>query len=310
MLRGRATASLMGLLLFIAACSISPLLASDCRDLWRQGRAMLHNGLYQDATNFLKVASASCTEESEIHLDLARSYLMSGKLRDAESTLNGLLSFHPRMAAALKLKGDVYYLLGRDADAIAALQEAIRADPANEEAIYSLGRVYYQQSRAEQAREQFERVLALNPKSYRAHDNLALCFQALNQDEAALSHFKTALDLVHKDHPEYDWVYANLAEFLIAKGDYRRAFDLGVEAAQRNPGSGRNCYVTAKALSKLNQAEISVRWLLRAIQLEPEYPEPHYLLAQIYRAQGKSSESTTEFERFKELRQKVPAKLR
>jgi tetratricopeptide (TPR) repeat protein len=132
----------------------------------------------------------------------------------------------------------------------------------------------------------------------------------LSETDKAIRHYLKAIELVHKDVPEYDWPYANLANLLINQADYKQAFNLATEAAQRNPHSARNYYLVAKALTQLDQAERSFRWLRRSIELDPEYPEPRYLLAQLLRKQGKTQEAEEEFARFKELRAKTPAKLR
>jgi tetratricopeptide (TPR) repeat protein len=132
----------------------------------------------------------------------------------------------------------------------------------------------------------------------------------LSETEKAIRHYLKSIEIVHKDVPEYDWPYANLANLLINQADYKQAFNLATEAAQRNPNSARNYYLVAKALTHLDQSERSFRWLRRSIELDPEYPEPRYLLAQLLRKQGKTDEAQEEFARFKELRAKTPAKLR
>ena len=160
--------------------------------------------------------------------------------------------------------------------------------------------------RFEQAVARFERVLRLNPKSYKAYDNLGLCNEALNKEEDAIKYYLKALELVHKDHPTYDWPYANLANLMINRGEYRKAFDLGVEASRRNPSSARNFYLTAKALSNLDQIDVSIKWLKQSIGLDPDYPEPHYLLARLYRKKGLPDEAERELIAFRELASKRP----
>ena len=82
-----------------------------------------------------------------------------------------------------------------------------------------LGRIYYQEGHVDQAIGQFERMLKLILKHYKAWDNLGLCWQARGENEKAIAHFLRAIKLVEKDHPEYDWAYANLADLLVQTGD-------------------------------------------------------------------------------------------
>lgn len=204
----------------------------------------------------------------------------------------------------------VHYLLAEDQRAEELLTTVLASEPGHEEARYSLGRVYYQQSRYEPARAEFQAIVSRNPGSYRAHDNLALCLEALNQQDAAIRHFLKAIALVHESQPDYDWPYANLASLLMKRGEHRRAFDLAVEAATRNPGNARNLFLTAKALTRLEQWDKSLRWLQQAITLDPDYPEAHYLLAQAYRRLGNLQESSAAFARFKQAHAKAPTRPR
>jgi tetratricopeptide (TPR) repeat protein len=116
-----------------------------------------------------------------------------------------------------------------------------------------------------------------------------------------LQHFLKALDLVHKQHPEYDVVYANAANFFIDRSEFEKAFQLAAEAAKRNPNSARNFFLTGKALVKLEKHDISIRWFQRAAELDPTYTEPRYWLAQVYRKLGKMEEAGRELEKFREL---------
>jgi Flp pilus assembly protein TadD len=121
-----------------------------------------------------------------------------------------------------------------------------------------------------------------------------------------LAHYRKALELVHKDHLEYDWAHANLANLLIKLGDDRQAFQFAAEAAHRNPNSPRNFFLGGKALAKLNRHELAVKWLRRAVELDANYPEPRYLLAQTLRKLGRNEEAQRELKAFQELQARIP----
>ncbi|MBC8164573.1 MAG: tetratricopeptide repeat protein, partial [Bryobacteraceae bacterium] len=239
---------------------------------------------------------------SEESLTLAKRYLAEQEFPKALLAVDAVLAQSPADLKALKLKADIHYLLGEDHRAEQTILSALRIHPDHEDLIYALGRVYSQQDRYVSAIQQFEKVVQLQPKSYKAYDNLGLCYEHLNQPERAIRNYLKAIELVHKDVPAYSWPYANLANLLLNQGDFRQAFNLATEAAERDPDSARNFYLAGKALIRLKQEEKSLRWLRRSMELDPEYPEPHYLLAQVLRRQGKPAEADQEFARFKELR--------
>ena len=81
-------------------------------------------------------------------------------------------------------------------------------------------------------------------------------------------------------------------------------------AANRNPASARNFYLGGKALEKLGKTGLSLNWLQRSSALDPNYPQPLYLLALIYHKLGKEQESAEARKKFLEAQAKVPGKRR
>lgn len=277
----------------------------DCLRSLDSGRVFLQQRNYAAASLQFHAALA-CPNNRNALFGLAQSRLLEEKFPESLDALRSLLSADPHDVAALRLKAQAHYLSGQDIEAEKTLLQALAIDSRDQEAIYSLGRVYYTATRYQDALAQFRRLIELNPKSYKGYDNLGLCYEALADDRHAIASYMKALDLVYKDHPHYDWPYANLANLLIKLGSYEKAFDLAVEAASRNPYSARNCYLTGKALFELDKAELSVRWLKRSIELDAAYPQPRYLLAQIYKKQGLTAEAEREFRAFRDNAAKAP----
>lgn len=287
--------------LLIGALLAQAVSNQECPSLIARARASYEAKRFDSAAIDFGQAAKLCSPKPALLLGLGQSELMLQKFAEAIDTFNQTIALDPNNAAAMKLRGDALYLLGKEPEAEKSFRDALSADPANQAAHYALGRMFYQQSRYPEAAAEFGKVIEADPKSYRALDNLALCYEALNQDDLALKTYFRALDLVYKDHPEYDWVYANLANFFLGRGQNEKAFQLAAEAAKRNPKSARNFFLTGKALSKLDKTEQSVRWLQQAERLDPDYPEPRYLLAQIYRKQGKTEDADRELKSFREL---------
>jgi tetratricopeptide (TPR) repeat protein len=275
----------------------------ECPSALERGRRAYEARRFEDAAVQFDRALQVCSEPNRVLLPLAQAQLMAQNLKASLGSVHDFLKVEPNNVNALKLKGDLLYLLGREAEAEQSLQSALQIRPDHEASLYALGRIYYQQNRIPDAQKLFRNIIDRDAKNYRAHDNLALCYAALQKDSDAVRHFLKALDLVNKDHTEYDVVYANFANFLLDRGHYEKAFQLAAEAAQRNPGSARNFFLTGKALVKLDKPELSVRWFTEAVQLDPAYPEPRYWLAQVYRKLGKAEEANRELDRFRELSQ-------
>jgi len=249
-------------------------------------------------------------ESVPVRLALANYYLMAQRLPEAKLEAEAVLRTAPGQPAALKIEGNAEYLLGNVGAAEDAFIKLLDWHPDDVEGAYMLGRIYYQEGRIDHAIGQFERVLKLDPRSYKAYDNLGLCYEARGEKEKAVRYFLTSIKLVEKDHPDYDWPFANLAELFLKDGDPEKAFALASKAADRNPHSARNFYLGGKALCQLDKTALCLNWLERSAALDPDYPEPLYLLARMYRKLGQKGKAREAQERFREASAKRPDRLR
>jgi tetratricopeptide (TPR) repeat protein len=279
----------------------------ECQDLIARGRDAYERRAYAAAASIFTTAVSSCSASEPLLLALAQAQLLARQVPAALDTLERVLALNRDNVDALKVQARALYLAGRDADAERALKAAGALAPADDEIAYDLGRMYYQQKRYGQAATQFQRAIALNPRSHKAYDNLGLAAEALGDVAQAIRHYLKAIELVHKDYPLYDVVYANLADLMIKLGEYQKAFDLAAEAAQRNPDDARNLFLTGKALVKMERFDISLKWLERAVALDPSYPEPRYVLAQTYRRLGRAADADRELNAFRQARARTPA---
>jgi tetratricopeptide (TPR) repeat protein len=293
----------------VSAFVVLALLTSgqECQDLIARGRETYERRAYADAAAAFENAVARCGPGEALLVALAQAQLLARNVPASLETVERALALNGRNVEALKVKARALYLAGRDADAEQTLKGAGAFAPADDEIAYDLGRMFYQQNRHREAVDQFERAIALNPRAHKAYDNLALATEALGDVEQALRHYLKAIELVHVDHPRYDVVYANLADLMIRLGEYRKAFDLAAEAAQRNPDDARNVFLTGKALVKLERYDVSLKWLERAAALDPSYPEPRYVLAQTYRRLGRAADAERELKAFQEAQARAPA---
>jgi Flp pilus assembly protein TadD len=291
--------------LFLSFILQSPL--SDCQDLIARGSEAYDARRFKDAATSFDTVIGRCGATEPLLLALGQAQLLAREIPASLATLERLLGLNRSNVDALKVYARALYLAVRDDDAIRALTVAGALAPQDDEVQYDLGRIYYHLRRYGDAADRFKRAIALNPKSHKAYDNLGRTTEALGDSDQAVRYYLKAIELVHTAHPQYDVVYANLADLMMKRGEDRRAFDLAAEAAQRNPDDARNLFLTGKALVKLEQFDLSLKWLERAIALDPAYPEPRYLLAQTLRRLGRLEEADRAFKAFQEARAKAPS---
>jgi tetratricopeptide (TPR) repeat protein len=248
----------------------------------------------------MAIASVCLADECSERLTKATDAFQKQTYAVAASEFERASEICPERARVLLSLGQVQFLLGKQVEAEASFKAALSIEPKNTELLYALGRMYSQQHRYPEAVSLLKKVVEIEPANHRAWDNLGVCYDAMSQDADALRSFFKALDLVMKQHPAYDWAHANLADFFLRRNEFEKAFQLAAEAAKRNPDSARNCFLTGKALVKLGKEDLSLRWLERAVQLDPAYSEAWYLAAQAYRKQGRTDDSAKALARFKE----------
>jgi tetratricopeptide (TPR) repeat protein len=58
------------------------------------------------------------------------------------------------------------------------------------------------------------------------------------------------------------------------------------------------------------RTDLSLRWFEQAIKLNPDYPEPHYLLSQAYRRLGRGEDAARELKSFQEAAARAPKERR
>jgi tetratricopeptide (TPR) repeat protein len=282
----------------------------DCTEALALGRQAYEERRFDQSALYFARALTACGANPSLLLALGQAHLLAQRPAEALATLDRIPAGDAEYPAALKVKAKALYFLHRDAEALDALKQAALRTPLDAEIPYDLGRIYYQLGRHADAAAAFRQATTLDARSYKAWDNLGLATEALGDIAQAQQHYLKALALVHKDYPRYDVVYANFADLLIKQGDYPRAFDLAVEAAQRNPGEPRNFFLAGKALVQLGRDDLSVKWFEQAIALNPDYPEPHYVLAQVYRRLGRPADADRALKAFQAASARTPRERR
>ncbi|MGV3518622.1 tetratricopeptide repeat protein [Luteitalea sp.] len=280
--------------------------AATCDDQLARARGAYERREYEQARAGFATALTHCGVQPPILLALAQAELLSRHVAGALATIDRLEALGPLSVPALKVRARALYLAGRDPEAERVLMAAAAKAPADADVPYDLGRIYYQQQRHQDAQRAFQRAIALDVRAYKAWDNLGLTWEALGDVAEATRHYARAMAIAQTDAPAYDVVYANYADLLLKQGHHQRAFDAAAEAAQRNPRDARNLRLAGKALLKLDATDVAVKWLTQAAALDPDDPEPHYLLARAYRQLGRPDEARAALTAFQAASARAP----
>lgn len=227
----------------------------------------------------------------------------------------------------------VQLALGKRDEAVQQLNEYLGRNPKDQEAWYLLGKTYLQMSE-----DALGKVNQINPNSYVAHEVTGEIDQSMKNFDGALVEFKKAVDLA----PQQPGTHARLgnaywmmgkwqsaqeqfrAELVIAPTDCVSRWKLADSILQAN-GSATEALDNlnksiegcpklmqarvdrAKALIKLNRQKEALPDLMLAEKDSPDEPSIHFLLASVYRAEGRMDEAKQELHTYGELQRQASA---
>ena len=121
--------------------------AGECPVLLQAARNAYNTRKYDDAVAEFQQAHAACGQPQVTLLPLAQAQLLAQRPEASLQTLQTLLKLQPENLDALKLQGDILYVLGRVQEAEKSLKSVLEVDGSHAGAQYALGRIYYQQNR-------------------------------------------------------------------------------------------------------------------------------------------------------------------
>jgi len=165
----------------------------------------------------------------------------------------------PRKATGAFSRGMKYAQAEAWQQASAEFQRATAADPQFSEAHGNLGVAYTNIGLFDEAASSFRRAIALDPVTGVHHANLAFALYSLNQASAAEREAQTAVDLDASD---------SKAQFLLG-------------------------FLLAQHAEERAHAEEHLRYAARAV------PDAHYVLAELYQADGASQAAAAELDKFR-----------
>jgi len=258
---------------------------------------------------------------------LGMSYYQLGKNEKAEPLLRAELNANPQDEVAARALAQVLVRLKKYDEAAQALNRVVAANPKDQEAWYQLGKVYLQLSQ-----NALGKINQIDPNSVVAHEITGEVDESMHNYDSALVEYKKAIDLAPAQ-PGTHFHMAN-AYWLIQKwqsAETEFKAELGVdpnncqarwklansmlEANESNEDALKELNQSIEVCPDLMQARVDrARALIRlgkqadalpdlelAVKDSPSEPSIHFLLASVYRAEGKPAEAQAEMHTYGEL---------
>ena len=187
--------------------------------------------------------------------------------------------------------------------AVSVLQKAISLTPASWESRYELARIYYEQGAYLQAVDQFERVKTLAPEVVKTYHNLGLAYAGTGEHTKAVDNFEEGIRLNAKQSKPSAWPLIDYATYCNLQGDFEKARDLLLRAAQIDSSWAQEFEELSKAYRGLGRTGEAIDSLEKAISLNPRKAENHYMLARLYSQTHRPEEAKRELSEYERNRQ-------
>ncbi len=288
---------------------------------FRDAAAVLDRGLKIDP----KMTSASAL--------LGLSLFEMGEYQKARPRLEAVLAANPADANAEFMLVNDLTKLGDFHAAAAHLEHLAKREPQNQQVWYLLGKVYMQLSEGALAK-----INELNPDSVWAHEISAELMESMKNYDGAIVEWKKAIEAAPRQpgiHFKLGDLYWSLSQWDNATQQFEqeRAIDpnncmidwkLGDILMQQNiepeqalakedkalaacPNLTEARADRARLLLKLHRDQEAIAELQTVAKSNPAEPSTHFLLAQAYRATGRTQEAQAEMKSFSELEGKARA---
>ena len=251
---------------------------------WPRDAAVLY-GAALAAFNLGRTTEAEPLVRAAVEIYLPR---VTSETSSAPALLNQRL----RGADALVLLAVVQGAQRKDTEALKSVERAIALAPENFDAQFTLGRALYGVGDSAAAARAFRAALKLRPDDARALFFLATALEAAGDTEAALAAYS---DLTRRQ-PQAAEGHLGLGVLLIKRGgaDTEKGIEELRTAVRIDPNQYEAQVTLGRALLTQKLAGESVEHLLRAAELAPTNPEPHYQLALAYRRLGLNDKAVAE----------------
>jgi len=205
--------------------------------------------------------------------------------------------YHAPSAADLKVVAFDYVLLGDYLDADKWLTKMLQWAPNDSDGWYHLGRTKYSENRFAEGISAFQQCLKLDPKNVKAEDNLGLSFAGLGRNDEAAAAYQLAMAWQAQSPLKNPGPYIDMGSLLIDENRPQAALAFLLQATEIAPRDSRAHELLGKAYARLEELPKAQAELEKAIELSPQTPNLHCMLAPVYRKQGFAERAKIEFDR-------------
>ncbi|MGD0417864.1 MAG: tetratricopeptide repeat protein [Terriglobales bacterium] len=263
------------------------------------GMSYVQLGEDQKAEPLLRKALRANPKDDQIEMMLSRLLINTAKLDEAALHLNNFLARNPNNQEAWYLLGKTYLQMSEH-----ALKKINEIDPNSVVAHEIAGEIDESMHNYDLALVEYKKAIDMAPQQPGTHMHMGDAYWYIGKWQSAETEFKAEL-ANDPNNCMARWKLAN--SMLEANDSSEEALSQLTSSLQRCPTLMQARVDRARALLRLGRQPEALPDLLMAERDSPSEPSIHFLLANVYRSQGKSSEAQEEMRKYGTLQRESSA---
>jgi predicted Zn finger-like uncharacterized protein len=238
------------------------------------GNKVVAEKLFGDAVD---LADPQNPDAIDAYAAYAAFLASQGKTAEAQTKLDQARAKLPDTAALQRAFGDVAAAEGHFEEALAHFQAALQKNPNDLGTRFRVGVTYRRMNNIEQAAKEFDQIVAVDKEYPNIALERGLLFEKSNDIQKALEQFNSALAKTPKDID----LQLRVGAAYVTIGEIDKALPLLNKVKDLRPNSAEASHYIGRAYLKQGGLEsaAAMRYLKRAVELDPNKPEYHLYVA-------------------------------
>ncbi|MGA7106720.1 MAG: tetratricopeptide repeat protein [Terracidiphilus sp.] len=265
------------------------------------GMSYFQLGDNEKAESALRAAMRGNPNDDQVEMTLCRVLLNESKLDEASTYLNRFLERHPKDQNAWYLLGKTYLQLSED-----ALKKINEIDPDSVVAHEIAGEIDASMHNYDLALVEYKKAIDKAPHQPGTHMHMGDAYWNIGKWESAETEFKSELEN-DPNNCMARWKLAN--SMLEANQSADEAVKQLNQSIEHCPTLMQAHTDRGRALIRLEKQSEALPDLLMAEKDSPSEPTIHFLLANVYRSQGKGAEALQEMQTYSRLQKEASEAL-
>lgn len=242
-------------------------------------------------TTLAKSASTTTVRmEAETQFTDGVRFMMTDEPTKAIAQFGKILQKDPNNAAAQYATANALVKTGKTTEALPYATKAHSLDNQNKYYTLLLAELYVKQKRYTEAEDLYEKLIKKGPENSEYGVELAAIYLFNEKPDKALDAYNT----VERELGLNEEITRQKQRIYLKQNKVDKAIEEAEKLAASDPGDPDYLLEGAEILVANDRNDQAISWIDRALKLNPDLPQAHVLLADIYRKKGDMARVTKE----------------